>query len=102
METETTIFVNVNILDKEYRIACQEHERELLQNSAYYLDKRMREVRQSGRIIGADRIAVMAALNISHEFLEQRNAQVLREQVLQERINVLQAKIERILGATTN
>lgn len=63
--------ITIHILDKEYLIACSDEERHDLQRSADYLDKKMREIRDSGKIIGSDRIAVMAALNISHELLTQ-------------------------------
>ena len=63
--------ITIHILGKEYIIACSEEERHDLQRSADYLDKKMREIRDSGKIIGSDRIAVMAALNISHELLTQ-------------------------------
>ena len=61
--------ITIHILDKEYMIACSEEERHDLQRSADYLDTKMREIRDSGKIVGSDRIAVMAALNISHELL---------------------------------
>ncbi|MCB1676107.1 MAG: cell division protein ZapA [Halioglobus sp.] len=62
--------VTVKILDKEYQVACpQEQEAELIV-SARYLDKQMRGIRQSGKVIGTERIAVMAALNISYELLQ--------------------------------
>lgn len=61
--------VTVKILDKDYQVACPaEQEAELLV-SAKYLDKQMRGIRDSGKVIGLERIAVMAALNISHELL---------------------------------
>ena len=63
--------ITIHILDKEYMISCSEEERHDLQRSADYLDKKMREIRDSGKIVGSDRIAVMAALNISHELLAQ-------------------------------
>ncbi len=63
--------ITIHILDKEYMIACDEDERHDLQRSADFLDTKMREIRDSGKIIGSDRIAVMAALNISHELLTQ-------------------------------
>jgi cell division protein ZapA len=66
--------ITIYILDKEYLIACSDDERHDLQRSADYLDKKMREIRDSGKIIGSDRIAVMAALNISHELLTQGGA----------------------------
>ena len=61
--------VTVKILEKEYQVACpQEQEAELVV-SASYLDKQMRGIRDTGKVIGLERIAVMAALNISHELL---------------------------------
>ncbi|MCK4864493.1 MAG: cell division protein ZapA [Gammaproteobacteria bacterium] len=66
--------ITIHILDKEYMIACTEDERHDLQRSADYLDTKMREIRDSGKIIGTDRIAVMAALNISHELLTRDGA----------------------------
>lgn len=61
--------VDVSILDRQYRIACPDEERESLMASVDYLDKKMREIKDSGKIAGTDRIAVMAALNITHELL---------------------------------
>ena len=61
--------VTVHILDKEYCIACPPDERSNLESAARYLDGKMREIRSGGKVIGADRIAVMAALNITHDLL---------------------------------
>ncbi|MFP5430210.1 MAG: cell division protein ZapA [Gammaproteobacteria bacterium] len=68
MSTETST-LEVFILDKSYRINCPENEQESLRASAQYLDRKMREIRSSGKIIGLERIAVIAALNIAHELL---------------------------------
>ncbi len=62
--------VTVNILDKEYQVACPPEQEAELVVSASYLDKQMRSIRESGKVIGLERIAVMAALNISHELLQ--------------------------------
>jgi cell division protein ZapA len=62
--------VSVNILDKEYQVACPPEQEAELVVSASYLDKQMRSIRESGKVIGLERIAVMAALNISHELLQ--------------------------------
>jgi len=97
-EQNPSVPVSIYILDKEYQVVCAEGEQDELRASAQYLDRRMREVRQSGRIIGADRIAVIAALNITHELLEQRTAQSRSEQAINQRIHGLQKKIERALG----
>ncbi|WP_028693232.1 cell division protein ZapA [Pseudomonas cremoricolorata] len=64
--------VTVQILDKEYSIICPPEERSNLVGAARYLDGKMREIRSSGKVIGADRIAVMAALNITHELLHRQ------------------------------
>ena len=61
--------VSVRILDKEYQVSCPPEEVDELTGAARFLDERMREIRETGKVFGLDRIAVMAALNISHEFL---------------------------------
>lgn len=62
--------VTVKILDKDYQVACPEEREAELIVSAKYLDKQMRGIRDSGKVIGLERIAVMAALNISYELLQ--------------------------------
>jgi len=69
MAAEDVNTVGVHILDREYRINCPENEREALTKSAQHLDDKMREIRSSGKVYGIERIAVMAALNITHEML---------------------------------
>jgi cell division protein ZapA len=64
--------IDVTIMDRQYRVACPEGERESLMASVAYLDQKMREIKSSGKIAGADRIAVMAALNIAHELLSSK------------------------------
>lgn len=64
--------LDVTILDRQYRVACPDDERENLMASVAYLDQKMREIKGAGKIAGADRIAVMAALNIAHELLSSR------------------------------
>ena len=62
--------VTIRILDKEYQIACSDEERHALLDSARFLDQKMKEIKNSGKVVGSDRIAVMAALNITHDLLE--------------------------------
>jgi cell division protein ZapA len=64
--------VSVRLLDREYQVACTAEERGDLLDSAEYLDARMREVRESGNVVGIDRIAVISALNIAHELIKLR------------------------------
>ena len=66
--------VTVKILDKDYQVACPEEQEAQLITSAKYLDKQMRGIRDSGKVIGLERIAVMAALNIGYELLEASDA----------------------------
>lgn len=66
------VAVTVVILDREYRIACPEEEQPALMEAASHLDRRMREIRDSGKVVGLDRISVMAALNITHDYLQIR------------------------------
>ena len=61
--------INVTIMGREFRVACPDDEREELLQSVSYLDKKMREIRDSGKVIGSERVAIMAALNITHELL---------------------------------
>ena len=66
----TPRIVTVTILDKDYQVTCPEEQEAELVVSASYLDKQMRSIRETGKVIGLERIAVMAALNISHELLQ--------------------------------
>lgn len=63
--------VRVMILDKEYQVSCAENEVAALQKSASYLDQKMREMKESSSVIGLDRLAVMAALNLTNDLLDQ-------------------------------
>ncbi len=67
MSAETVV---VKILGKEYQIACPAGQQAALVESASYLDQQMSHIRQNGKVIGLERIAVMAALNISYELLQ--------------------------------
>jgi cell division protein ZapA len=61
--------IDVTILDRQYRVACPDDERDSLMAAVAYLDQKMRDIKAAGKIAGVDRIAVMAALNIAHELL---------------------------------
>lgn len=91
--------VSVHILDKEYLIACLPEEKEKLLASSRHLDMKMREIRDSGKIIGIERIAVMAALNITHELLDQRTSSISGSIATSRRFLRLQDKIETALSS---
>ena len=73
MNQEAATPVSVTVLDKEFRIACPPQERDALVRAARHLDSKMREIRHTGKVIGNDRVAVMAAINLTHELLELRD-----------------------------
>ncbi len=92
--------VTVRLLDKEYQVACPQEERAALLESAEMLNKRMREIRDAGKLVGMDRIAVMAALNLSHEMLQERIGAGHADERLLGRIRVLNDALAGALGAT--
>ena len=85
-----------NILDKEYQFSCPKEEEEALIKSAQYLSKNMREIRDSGKVIGTDRIAVMAALNLTDQFLKLNTEDDQLNNKLLEKIYSIEKKIQSI------
>ncbi|WHI51594.1 cell division protein ZapA [Microbulbifer sp. MLAF003] len=93
----TSETVTVSILGKEYRVACADHERAGLQASAHLLHERMARIRSTGTVIGIERIAVMAALNIAHELI-QAKAELSSIPLQEEMIDRLKDKVQNALG----
>ena len=93
--------VTVSILGKEYRIACELGAENELVSAARFLDGRMREVRNSGKVIGTDRIAVMVALNLAHELLTEKSEQDSAASSANKRIRSLRERIEIALNDST-
>lgn len=90
--------VPVRILGKEYLVACQPHEQADLLESARILDDRMRLIRDTGKVVGTDRIAVMAALNIAHELVQSRSGDNGLDDGISARLRAIQEKIESVLA----
>jgi cell division protein ZapA len=90
--------VTVHILDKEYCIACPADERSNLESAARYLDGKMREIRSSGKVVGADRIAVMAALNITHDLLHKQQRLDRQASHAQEQVRDLLERVDSVLS----
>ena len=90
--------VSVKILDKEYQVACPDHEVDALTASARYLDKQMSQIRDSGKVFGLDRIAVMAALNIANELLANRSRVDEVSASMQDRVHSLTERISLALS----
>ena len=90
--------ITVTILDKEYIVGCAENEREALFSSVEFLNNKMQEQRDSGKVIGAERIAVMAALNVTHEYLEYRRRNETMSSDIGAGIDRIQSKINSALS----
>ncbi len=89
--------VVISLLGKEYHIACPSDEKESLIKSAAYLDEKMREIRERGRTTSSDNIAVMAALNITHELMQKTPGPEHIDLSFQNRVKNLQSKVETAL-----
>ena len=92
--------VTVKILDKEYQVACPASERTELLDSAEVLNDRMREIRDSGRIVGLDRIAVMAALNMANDLLHAKARDQVLEGDVSNRLKLISERVESVLGTS--
>jgi cell division protein ZapA len=89
--------INVSILDKDYKVACPAGEQSALLESARFLDGKMREVRDSGNIMGSERIAVITALNMANDLLRTSNLDKEVGAELPPRLKDLESKISRVL-----
>ncbi len=92
--------VSVRILDKEYQVACASEERTDLLDSAEILNSKMLEIRDSGRVVGLDRIAVMAALNMANDLLHAQARDRLIEGDLSGRLKNISDRVESALGTS--
>jgi cell division protein ZapA len=92
--------VSVRILDKEYQVACPASERTDLLDSAEILNAKMREIRDSGRVVGLDRIAVMAALNMANDLLHAKARDRVIEDDFSQRLRMISDRVESALGDT--
>ena len=86
--------VSVHILDKEYQVACAEDERDGLLHAADFVNRRMKEIRDRGNVIGTDRIAVVTALNVAHELLQLKAL----DTAISERVRELQDSLTAALA----
>lgn len=89
--------VSIRILEKEYQFACPASERNDLLNAAEFLNAKMRQIRDSGKVVGLDRIAVMAALNLANELLKSRTREELMDSSIGLRVKSMRERIESAL-----
>ncbi len=89
--------VSVRIMEKEYVVACPYDDRSALLDAAEFLNARMREIRDSGKVVGLDRIAVMAALNLAHELLKGKDRESKLDSGIGHRVRALRERVEGAL-----
>ena len=97
--------LDITVLGREYKVACKEHEHDALVEAVSFLDARMREIRDTGKVAGVERIAVMAALNIANDLLRERRSPTAKAPPVDQasarrRIDVMQKAIDQVLAKT--
>ena len=97
MSEDRVARVSVRLLDREYQVACPADERSALLDSAEYLDAKMREVRDTGKVVGLDRIAVISALNLANELIKMRRNGSSVDTDLGSRLRSLRERVESAL-----
>ncbi len=90
--------VTIRILEKEYQVACPASERADLLASAELLNRKMREIRDSGKVVGLDRVAVMAALNLANELLKSEGRGDQLAEVVGTRVRAMRERLDSALG----
>jgi len=91
--------LDVAIMGRTYKVACADDEREALLSAVAYLDRKMNEIKNAGKVASAERIAVMAALNIAHELLSSRNsASGFDIEGLRRRMAAMEATLDQALA----
>jgi len=92
--------VSLHILDREYTVGCADGERDSLLSAARLLDEKMRDVRGGNRMASIDRIAILAALDIAHEFQQTSKNHAARDQALETAISRLTRRLDEVLAAS--
>ena len=91
--------VDVSIMGRNFTVSCTDEERPGLINAVNFLDKKMRDIRDSGKVIGVERIAIMTALNLAHELLNSKSGDVDVGDI-KRRIAIMQDQIDQAITAT--
>ena len=90
--------VSIRILEKEYQVACPADEKANLIASADLLNEKMREIRDSGKVVGLDRVAVMAALNMANELLQRTDEDRELKDIVGLRVKAMRERLDTALG----
>jgi cell division protein ZapA len=101
-----TVTLDVSLLGRDYKFSCKEGEEYELKEAVAVLDRRMREIRESGKTISTERVAVMAAVNLAHDYLRERavphaamSPSVVDAHTVQRKIATMQSAIDSVLSA---
>ena len=97
--SKETKSLDVTIMGREFKISCTDEERPELLRAVDYLDRKMLGIRDSGKVIGTERIAVMAAINITHELLTQKVPSGYDATDVKRRMQAMQAAIDAALSS---
>lgn len=95
---ESAKTIEISILGRNYKIACEEGERAALMEAVAFLDAKMGEIKKAGKVSGTDRIAVMAALNIAHELLSLKLGNGFDLGQAKRRISSIEAKLDAAIA----
>ncbi|MGH8752124.1 MAG: cell division protein ZapA [Burkholderiales bacterium] len=90
--------VDISVMGRKFRVACAANEEKQLLESVAYLDRKMREIRDQGKVVGLERIAIMAALNVTYELLTLRLADGFDIAEFKRRMTHMQATLEQTLS----
>jgi len=90
--------VTIRLLEKEYHVACPAEEKAALMASADLLNRKMREIRDSGKVVGLERVAVMAALNLANDYLKAKDGSEELQNIVWLKIRAMREKLDEALG----
>ena len=100
MTDQTTNSVNIRILERDYQFSTPPEEEDRLREASQLLNQRMKEIRNSGRVVGTERIAVMAALNMANDLLHAKARDDVLEGDVSNRLKMISERVENALGAS--
>ncbi len=90
--------VDISVMGRKFRVACAENEQKELLDAVAYLDQKMREIRDQGKVVGLERIAIMAGLNVTYELLTLRLADGFDIAQFKRRMAHMQATLEQAIS----
>jgi|TARA_B100001250_G_C19791626_1_gene786793 cell division protein ZapA len=91
--------VTIKILEKEYKVSCQKNEKNDLLASADLLNIKMKEIRDSGKVVGLDRVAVMAALNLANELIQKKDERNNLKDIVESRIKSMSESLDSAIAS---